>query len=109
MLYRWREGSKHHWCGDRDQGDVWRFDKPTASPLHPTTKPVPLVQRAVENSSSPGDVVLDVFLGSGTSLIACERSGRTCYGMELEPKYIDVAIARWESFTGEKAIREESQ
>ena len=107
MLYGWREGAKHHWCGDRDQGDIWRFDKPTASPLHPTTKPVPLIQRAVENSSSPGDVVLDVFLGSGTRLIACERSARICYGMELEPSYIDVAIKRWESFTGEKARRED--
>ena len=109
ILYGWREGAKHHWCGDRDQGDVWSFDKPTASPLHPTTKPVPLVQRAVENSSDPEDVVLDLFLGSGSSLIACERSGRTCYGMELEPAYVDVAVLRWEAFTGEKAVREEAQ
>ena len=107
ILYGWREGAKHHWRGDRDQGDVWSFDKPTSSPLHPTTKPVPLVQRAVENSSDPGDVVLDLFLGSGSSLIACERSGRTCYGMELEPAYVDVAVLRWEAFTGEKAVREE--
>ena len=109
ILYGWREGAKHHWCGDRDQGDVWSFDKPTASPLHPTTKPVPLVQRAVENSSDPEDVVLDLFLGSGSSLIACERSGRTCYGMELEPAYIDVAVLRWEAFTGEKGVREQIQ
>ena len=61
----------------------------------------------IENSSSPGDVVLDTFLGSGTSLIACERSGRICQGMELEPAYADVSIARWEAFTGEKAILEE--
>ena len=106
ILFGWRDGAKHHWCGDRDQGDVWRFDKPTASPLHPTTKPVPLVQRAIENSSKTGDVVLDTFLGSGTSLIACERSGRICYGMELEPQYVDVAVKRWESFTGEKATKE---
>jgi len=106
ILYGWREGDKHHWCGDRDQGDVWRFDKPTASPLHPTTKPVPLIQRAIENSSSNGDILLDPFLGSGTTLIACERSGRTCYGMELEPHYVDVAVKRWESFTGETATKE---
>ena len=105
ILYGWREGAKHHWCGDRDQGDVWNFDKPTASPLHPTIKPVPSVQRAIENSSKPGDVVLAAFLGSGNSLIACERSGRVCYGMELEPKYVDVAVKRWESFTGEKATK----
>ncbi len=107
IIYGWREGAKHHWCGDRDQGDVWRFDKPTASPLHPTMKPLPLVQRAIENSSCPGELVLDTFLGSGTSLIACERSGRICYGIELEPVYVDVAVARWESFSGEKARRED--
>ncbi len=106
ILYGWREGVKHHWCGDRDQGDVWRFDKPTASPLHPTTKPVPPVQRAIENSSKPRDVVLDSFLGSGSTLIACERSGRISYGMELEPAYVDVAVKRWESFTGEQGIKE---
>ena len=105
ILYGWREGDKHHWCGDRDQGDVWNFDKPTSSPLHPTTEPVPLIQRAIENSSSVGDV-FDPFLGSGTSLIACERSGRICYAMELDPHYVDVAIKRWESFTGEQAKKE---
>ena len=85
---------------------MWTFDKPTASPLHPTTKPVLLFQKAIENSSSAGDLVLDIFLGSGTSLVACERSGRICYGMELEPQYVDVAIKRWESFTGEQAVKE---
>ena len=70
---------------------------------------MPLIQRAIENSSNVGDIVLDPFLGSGTSLIACERSGRICYGMELEPHYVDVAVMRWEAFTGEKAIREEGQ
>jgi DNA modification methylase len=107
LLYGWREGTKHHWCGARDQGDVWQFDKPSASPLHPTMKPVPLVQRAIENSSQTGDVVLDLFLGSGSTLIGCERTGRVCYGMELEPEYVDVARMRWEAFTGEKASKEE--
>ena len=106
ILYGWREGDKHHWCGDRDQGDVWSFDKPTAIPLHPTTKPVPLMQRAIENSSRIGDIVLDPFMGSGTSIIACERSGRICYGMELEPHYVDVSVKRWEAFTGERATKE---
>jgi DNA modification methylase len=107
LLYGWREGAKHHWCGARDQGDVWSFDKPTVSPLHPTMKPVPLVQRAIENSSHPGDVVLDLFLGSGSTLIGCERTSRVCYGMELDPEYVDVAVMRWEAFTGQKARREE--
>jgi DNA modification methylase len=68
-------------------------------------KPLPLIERALENSSRPGDMVLDLFIGSGSTLIACERTGRVCYGMELEPRYVDVAIARWESFTGEKAVK----
>jgi DNA modification methylase len=106
ILYGWREGIKHHWCGDRDQGDVWSFPKPLVSTLHPTMKPVPLVQRAIENSSQPADVVLDLFLGSGSSLIGCEHTGRVCYGIELEPEYVDVAVIRWEAFTGEKARRE---
>jgi DNA modification methylase len=106
ILYGWREGIKQHWCGDRDQGDVWSLPKPLVSTLHPTMKPVPLVQRAIENSSQPADVVLDLFLGSGSSLIGCERTGWVCYGIELEPEYVDVAVMRWEAFTGEKARRE---
>jgi DNA modification methylase len=68
-------------------------------------KPLALVERAIENSSRPGDLVCDLFLGSGSSLIACERTGRVCYGMELEPRYVDVAVLRWEAFTGGKAER----
>jgi DNA modification methylase len=107
ILYGWREGVNHYWCRDRDQGDVWQVDKPSSSPLHPTMKPLALIERAIQNSSQSGDKVLDTFLGSGSTLIACERTGRTCYGMELEPLYIDVAVMRWEAFTGEKAKRSE--
>jgi len=103
ILYGWREGSQHQWCGDRDQGDVWHVDKPTSNPLHPTMKPLALIEKAIKNSSKPGDNVLDLFLGSGSTMIACERTGRICYGMELEPLYVDVAKMRWEAFTGEKA------
>jgi DNA modification methylase len=70
-------------------------------------KPLALIERAIQNSSQAGDKVLDTFLGSGSTLIACERTGRICYGMELEPLYIDVAVMRWESFTGEKAKKSE--
>ena len=107
ILYGWREGVNHYWCRDRDQGDVWQVDKPSSSPLHPTMKPLALIERAIQNSSQAGDKVLDTFLGSGSTLIACERTGRICYGMELEPLYVDVAVMRWESFTGEKAKRSE--
>ena len=68
-------------------------------------KPLELIERAINNSSEVGDIVLDPFLGSGTTLIACERTGRTCYGLEIDPVNVDVAVARWESFTGQKAVR----
>ena len=108
ILYGWREGGKHHWCGDRDQGDVWQVDKPASNPLHPTMKPLSLIEKAILNSSQTGDKVLDLFLGSGSTLIACERTVRVCYGMEIDPLYVDVARMRWESFTGQKAVREEA-
>ncbi len=103
IWYGWRDGADHHWCGDRDQGDVWEIERPAESALHPTMKPLALVERAIENSSRPGNVVLDLFLGSGTTLIAAERTGRVCYGLELDPHYCQVVLARWEAFTGLKA------
>jgi len=108
ILYGWREGVKHHWCGDRDQGDVWHVEKSLSNPLHPTMKPLALVERAIRNSSEIDDNVLDLFLGSGTTIIACERTGRTCYAMELDPLNVDVARMRWEAFSGEKAKRVEA-
>ncbi len=107
ILYGWREGVNHYWCRDRDQGDVWQVDKPSSSPLHPTMKPLALIERAIQNSSQSGDKMLDTFLGSGSTLIACERTGRICYGMELAPLYVDIARMRWEAFTGEKARKAE--
>jgi DNA modification methylase len=83
--------------------DIWRHNKPTISNLHPTTKPVSLVLEAIMNSSREGDIVLDLFMGSGSTIIAAEKSGRICYGMELEPHYVDVAVKRWEEFTKQKA------
>jgi len=106
ILYGWPEGQTHHWCGDRDQGDVWHIKKPQKNDLHPTMKPVELVERAIRNSSRPGDIVLDPFGGSGTTLIAAEKSGRKARLIELDPKYVDVIVRRWEDFTGQTAIRE---
>jgi DNA modification methylase len=106
ILYGWPEGAQRHWCGDRDQSDVWQIKKPQKNDLHPTMKPVELVERALRNSSRPGDMVLDPFGGSGTTLIAAEKSGRVARVMELDPKYADVIVRRWEDFTGKKAIRE---
>ena len=77
--------------------------------IHPTQKPLELFLRPIEYHTEPGDILYEPFLGSGTQLIAAEKSGRICYAMEREPWYVDIAVARWESFTGEKAIREEGQ
>ena len=109
ILYGWREGASRHWCGDRDQGDVWNIKKPARNDLHPTMKPVELMERSIRNSSRPGDIVLDCFGGSGSTLIAAEKSGRRCFTMELDPKYCDVIIRRWQEFTGLKVASEDGQ
>ena len=103
ILYGWKQGTDHFWCGARDQGDVWFVNKPTKNDLHPTMKPVELVERAVRNSSKSRDIVLDCFGGSGSTLIACEKAGRQARLIELDPKYCDVIVKRWEEFTGKKA------
>ena len=104
IWYGWKEGeSRLHPLVDRTQCDVWDFERPSKSDLHPTTKPVGLVAKAIQNSSSRNDVVLDLFGGSGTTLIAAEQTGRECHMMELDPKYVDVIVKRYEALTGEKA------
>jgi len=103
ILYGWKEGTDHFWCGARDQGDVWFIDRPHKNDLHPTMKPVALVERAVRNSSKSRDIVLDPFGGSGTTLIACEKAGRSGRLIEMDPKYADVIVKRWQEFTGLKA------
>ena len=100
ILYGWKEGTDHFWCGARDQGDVWFIKKPHVNDLHPTMKPVELVERAIRNSSKSRDTVLDPFGGSGTTLIACEKSGRQARVIELDPKYCDVIIRRYQEFSG---------
>ena len=99
ILYGWKDGVDHYWCGARDQGDVWFIDKPAKNELHPTMKPVELVERAIRNSSKSRDIVLDPFGGSGTTLIAAERSGRRSRLVELDPKYVDVIVQRWQKAT----------
>ena len=106
ILYGWPEGQNRHWCGDRDQGDVWNIKKPQKNDLHPTMKPVELVERAIRNSSRPGDIVLDPFGGSGTTLIAAEKSGRIGWLIELDPRYVDVIVRRWQDWSGQEAYRE---
>jgi len=103
ILYGWMKGSSHSWYSDRKQTTILNFPKPMKNKEHPTMKPVAMVEYLIKNSSKHEDIVLDTFLGSGSIIIACEKSNRICYGIELEPKYCDVIIKRWEDFTGEKA------
>ncbi len=103
ILYGWKQGAEHYWCGARDQGDVWFFDKPAKNDLHPTMKPVALVERAIRNSSKSRDIVLDPFGGSGTTLIAAELAGRRARVIELDPRYVDVIVERWQTATGGSA------
>lgn len=106
ILYGWPADGTRHWCGARDQGDVWNIKKPHKNDLHPTMKPVELVERAVRNSSRPGDIVLDSFGGSGTTMIASEKSDRKARLIELDPKYVDVIVRRWQDYAGAQATRQ---
>lgn len=103
IWYGWHGKAKSSYCGGRDQDDVWEVPRPKRSEEHPTMKPVILVARALENSCPAGKIVLDLFGGSGTTLLAAEQTGRVCYMMELAPVYCDVIIKRWEAYTGQKA------
>jgi len=104
IWYGWPKEAKHQWHGGRDQGDVWQIDRAAENDAHPTQKPLALMEKAITNSSKPGDLVLDLFLGSGSTLIAAERTGRVCHGMELDAHYGSVVLARWESFSGKEAV-----
>lgn len=104
-LYGWKNDGSHMWYGDRKQTTILEFDKPLANKEHPTMKPIPLFDYQIKNSSKKGDKVLDVFGGSGTTMIACEQNDRCAYLMELDPRYVDVIIDRWEEFTGKKAVK----
>ena len=102
-LYGWKEGASHLWATDRKQTTVLDFDRPNRNAEHPTMKPVKLFDYLIKNNTKSEDIVLDLFGGSGTTIIACEQNKRTGYVMELDPKYVDVIIDRWETLTGEKA------
>lgn len=107
ILYGWKEGDgKHFFCGDRKKTTIWNIGRDAqASYVHPTQKPVALPVEAIENSSTGGQNVVDLFGGSGSTLIACEKTGRRARLMELDPKYVDVIVVRWQEFTGLKAVR----
>ena len=101
-LYGWNKTGTHSWFGDRKQTSVWKIHKENLKG-HTTPKPVAFIDRALKNSSKSDDIIIDIFGGSGSTMIACEKTNRKCYMMELDPKYIDVIIKRWEQYTGNKA------
>lgn len=102
-LYGWKDGAAHTWTSDRKQTTVIDFDKPQRNDIHPTMKPVGLFDYLIRNNTKEGEIVLDLFNGSGTTIMACEQDKRNAYVMELDPRYVDAAVKRWETFTGEKA------
>jgi DNA modification methylase len=106
ILYGWKEGAGHSWYSDRKQTTVVEFDRPSSSKEHPTMKPIGLCGYLMQNSSKQGDIILDLFGGSGSTLIAAEQLKRICYMMELDPHYCDVIIKRWETLTGEVAVKQ---
>ncbi|NRQ25993.1 Modification methylase DpnIIB [Aliiroseovarius sp. xm-g-7] len=108
--YAVRAKGKGHWAGDRKQTTLWQIANrdQDAATVHGTQKPVECMRRPILNNSSPGQAVYEPFMGSGTTLIAAETTGRLCYGVELNPTYVDVAIERWQAFTGEEAVLLES-
>ncbi|ANB66157.1 DNA methylase family protein (plasmid) [Anoxybacillus sp. B7M1] len=103
ILYGWKPGAAHKWAGDRKQSTVWECDKPQRNADHPTMKPIPIPAKAIQNSSYKGDIIFDPFGGSGSTLIAAEKTGRICYTVELDPRYCDVIVKRYEELTGNKA------
>ena len=103
-LYGWKEGASHLWAADRKQTTVIDWQRPTKAEIHPTMKPVGLFDYQIKNNTKGGDIVLDLFNGSGTTIMACEQNGRIARCMELDPRYVDACIKRWESFTGQKAV-----
>lgn len=108
IFYCHVEGESDAWYGDKTQSTLWQEKKPAANRLHPTMKPVELIERALRNSSKAGDRVVDLFGGSGSTMIACEKTGRESSLMELDPKYADVIVKRWQDFTGKRAIHAET-
>ena len=103
-FYAHKKGKSAKWYGENNEVTLWEYDRASKNEYHPTQKPVALSERASKNSSPREGIILDVFLGSGSTLIACEKTGRKCYGMEIDPHYCDVIVKRWEQFTGGTAI-----
>lgn len=94
-LYGWKPGAAHFWNSDRKQTTIWNFDKPKANRIHPTMKPIALMAYPITNSAKNGDIVVDVFSGSGSTIMACQQTDRIGYGMEIDPKYVSATVRRY--------------
>lgn len=105
ILYGWKDGASHFWANDRKQTTILNFDRPSRNQEHPTMKPVEILAYLIKNNTKEEDIVLDTFGGSGSTLITCEQINRICYMAELDPKYADVIIKRWEKYSGQKAVK----
>lgn len=103
-LYGWKKKGKHQWFSDRKQTTIWEYDRPKSSKDHPTMKPIQLMAYPIQNSSMRGTIVLDPFLGSGSTLIAADQTGRVCYGIELDEKFVDVIVKRYIEITGDTEV-----
>lgn len=103
-LYGWKKKGKHQWFSDRKQTTIWEYDRPKSSKDHPTMKPIQLMAYPIQNSSMRGTIVLDPFLGSGSTLIAADQTGRICYGIELDEKFVDVIVKRYIEVTGDTEV-----
>jgi site-specific DNA-methyltransferase (adenine-specific) len=104
-FYAFKKGQAPRWHGPTNERTVWEHDKPMVNDLHPTMKPLALIERSIANATELGQLVVDPFLGSGTAIIAAERTGRRCFGFDLDARYCDVILSRWEEFVGEEAVR----
>jgi DNA modification methylase len=104
--YAVKKGGTGHWAGDRKQTTLWQIEHNKSETGHGTQKPVECMRRPIENNSKKGDEIYEPFSGSGTTIIAAEQTGRRCYAMELSPQYVDVAVLRWQDYTGKQAVRE---
>ena len=103
-LYGWKDGAAHLWNSDRTQTTILTFDRPSRNGEHPTMKPIDLLMYQITNNTKGEDIIFDNFLGSGSTLIASEKSGRICYGIELDPRYVDVIVQRYVDYTGNECI-----
>ena len=104
ILYGWNPGAAHNWYSDRKQTTMWQFDRPQRNAIHPTMKPIPLISYPIQNSSKARDIVIDFFSGSGSTLIACEKTDRIGRAIEIDPKYVDASVRRYRQLFSNNTI-----